>query len=110
MSLYKANHEVKEIGGVRCSVVESGIDKSRLDFLIKLLTFNKLEVRFEEIAPKTEGEDVTYNLGVADLLFNPTLAVYRRQLRTPDMHKVTADYWDQKTLKTEPNYWDLSKK
>jgi hypothetical protein len=42
--------------------------------------------------------------------FNPVVKVYNRELRTLAGHRVTPDYWNQLTEKTEPNYWDLSKK
>jgi len=110
MSLNKAFHEIKEIGGVRCSVVETGLSKERFDFLKSILEFNKQEVVFEEAAAKNEGDKTTFNLGVKDVSFNAIMSVYQRKLRTKDMHKVTADYWNQKSTVTEPNYWALDKK
>ena len=31
---------------------------------------------------------------------------YQRILKTPEGKKITADYWNQKTEDTEPNYWN----
>ena len=52
----------------------------------------------------------TYVIGVTDIIFNAVVAVYNRALRTLDGKHVTADYWNQKTVKAEPNYWDRAKK
>ena len=44
------------------------------------------------------------------MVLNPVIAVYQRILKTPEGKKITADYWNQKTKKTDPNYWSWSKK
>jgi hypothetical protein len=38
----------------------------------------------------------TFTVGVTDLIFNPTNAIFGRLLRTPDRHVVTLAYWQQK--------------
>ena len=38
----------------------------------------------------------TFTVGVTDVMFNPTNAVFGRLLRTPDGHVVTLAYWEQK--------------
>jgi hypothetical protein len=38
----------------------------------------------------------TFTVGVTDLIFNPTNAIFGRLLRTPDGHVVTLAYWQQK--------------
>lgn len=38
----------------------------------------------------------TFTVGVTDLIFNPTNAIFGRLLRTPDGHVVTLAYWNQK--------------
>ena len=43
----KAKHIVEEISGQRCTVVEKGIEKKRVDFLKKLLQHNQFEVVIE---------------------------------------------------------------
>lgn len=40
----------------------------------------------------------TYTVGVTDVTFNPTNAIFGRILKTPDGHVVTAAYWQQKEL------------
>lgn len=101
---------VKEINGLRCSMVEESISPKRLAFLKELLEHNGFEVKTEEIKPAAEGSEVVYNIGVTSMLFNPVIAVYQRLLKTKDGRKVTPDYWNQKTDQTEPNYWDKQKK
>jgi hypothetical protein len=110
MSLLKGKHTIKEIDGVRCTVVEKKIEQERVDFLTHLLKTNGFEVRTLEEKRKTEEDAQTYLLGVTDLVFNPVIWVYERKLKTADGKKVTADYWNQKTKNLEPNYWDTAKK
>jgi hypothetical protein len=43
----------------------------------------------EPVAPST------FTVGVTDLRFNPTNAVFGRSLHTPDGHVVTLAYWNQ---------------
>ena len=38
----------------------------------------------------------TFTVGVTDVMFNPTNAVFGRLLHTPDGHIVTLAYWEQK--------------
>jgi len=38
----------------------------------------------------------TYTIGVTDVTFNPTNAIFGRMLKTPNGHVVTAAYWKQK--------------
>jgi hypothetical protein len=38
----------------------------------------------------------TFTVGVTDVMFNPTNAVFGRLLRTQDGHVVTLAYWEQK--------------
>lgn len=110
MSLLNGKHVVKEIEGVRCTIVEENADKSRIDFLRKLLELNGFEVRIEEVPPADESGSAGYTIGVTDMVFNPVIAVYQRLLRTEDGKRVTPDYWNQKSREIEPNYWDRSKK
>ncbi len=49
-----------------------------------------------EAAPPPPPPPSTFTVGVTDLLFNPTNAVFGRALRTPDGHVVTMAYWQQK--------------
>jgi hypothetical protein len=109
MALDKFQHVTKEIDGVNFRIIESGISKDRADFLYRLLAHNNLETIIETDPPK-ESQEQTYTLITPDVTFNPVVKVFNRELRTPDGRRVTPDYWNQLTEKTEPNYWDLSKK
>ena len=106
MSILKGKHTIKEIDGVRCSVVEKKGSQERVNFLTDLLKDNGFEVKILEEKKKEEEDPQTYLLGVTDLVFNAVIWVYQRKLRTPEGKKVTADYWNQKTQNLEPNYWD----
>lgn len=106
MSLNKGKHIVKEINEIRCTIIENGASKNRVDFLTKLLNHNGYKVETAEEKRKDEDEPVTFTIGVTDVVFNHVIWVYQRKLRTPEGGKVTPDYWNQKTLKLDPNYWD----
>ena len=102
MSLNKIKPVVEEIEGVRCVIVESGIDKARADFLTKLLVHNNYEVK------SYTAEDGTMTLAVTDIMFNPVLDVYKRKLKSLTGHKVTPAYWLQQSTEEsekEVNYW-----
>lgn len=105
MALNNGKHLVEEIDGVRCSVVEKGASKPRVDFLKKLLELNGFVVKME-----SEGESGTFKIGVTDLLFNPVVDVYKRHLKSFTGHKVTPAYWLQqsdKETEAEVHYWDF---
>ena len=106
MSLLKGKHIIKEIDGVRCTVVEKGATAERISFLTNLLTLNGFEVKTLEESKKEEEDAQTYLLGVTDLVFHAMIWIYQRKLKTPEGGKVTPDYWNQKTTKLEPNYWN----
>ena len=106
MSLTIGKHSVKEVNEVRCTIVEKGCSKQRIDFLTSLLNFNEFEVQVEEDKRKTEEDPITFTLGVTDVIFNHVIWVYQRKLKTTEGLKVTPDYWNQKAKKMEPNYWD----
>lgn len=105
----KAKHVVEEIKGQRCTIVEKGIDKDRLNFLKNLLEFNHFEVLVDEVAKTEESAIQLYNLGVTDLVFNPVIAVYEMSLKTEDGFRVTAPYWNQETSEHFTEYWKMAK-
>ena len=105
----KAKHIVEEIAGTRCTIVEKGLSAVRLDFLKKLLEFNKFEVVVAEEAHAAEAP-ATYTLGVTDLVFNPVIAVYEMSLKTADGKKVSPAYWEQYTTEIVDEYWEFVKK
>lgn len=88
MPSFKAKHTVEEINGVRCSIVETGVNETRCQFLTNLLKKNNYEVLSEKA-----GE--AYKIGVTDLLFNPVIDVYKRRLKTLDGRVVSHQYWFQ---------------
>ena len=65
---------------------------------------NGFEVIIEEDKRKTEEEPQLYSVAVTDMVFNPTIWVYEPKLRTFDGHKVTPDYWEQRSKETHPQY------
>jgi hypothetical protein len=108
------NHEFEELGGVKCAIVEKNASKERVAFLKDLLEINKFEVVVVpspppkaapapkpvegEAAPVVEAPPApeTFTVGVTNLAFNPTNAIFGRMLKTKDGHFVTQAYWYQK--------------
>lgn len=106
------NHEFEELNGVKCSIVEKNVLPERVEFLKNLLEFNKYNVVIvPSPPPKTpvpaapkEGEAApeptvqappTFTIGVTDLTFNSTNAVFGRMLHSSTGHVVTLAYWEQ---------------
>jgi hypothetical protein len=108
-SLTIAKHQIGEIDGIRCTIVESGITRKRMEFLRELLTFNKLEVKVKEDAPAEGSGETLYTLGVTDIVFNPVYAVYERSLFSPDGTVVTPAFYRQMEGDTSVLYWDYGK-
>jgi hypothetical protein len=97
------NHEFEDLNGVKCSIVEKNISEERMNFLNDLLTLNKYTVVIAtNAAPASaEGEEPkpsTYTVGVTDLSFNPTNAIFSRLLKSSDGHIITLSYWKQESL------------
>jgi hypothetical protein len=115
------NHEFEELNGIKCAVVEKNVSPERVEFLKGLLEFNGYEVIVAASpAPKAapapkpaapvDGESAapqpappppppapeTFTVGVTDVTFNATNAIFGRGLHTPDRHVVTLAYWQQK--------------
>ncbi len=111
------NHEFEDLDNIKCSIVEKNANAERVQFLKDLLTYNKYKVVVVPspapkaaapvvAAPLAEGETAsapapapvapsTFTIGVTDLRFNPTNAVFGRSLPTTDGHIVTLAYWNQ---------------
>ncbi len=104
----EGKHSFGNIGDTRVTFVEKKIDENRKDFLQKLLEHNGFEVVIQEEKRKTEEEPQLYTVAVTDMVFNPTIWVFERKLRTLDGRKVTQDYWNQKTEDTNPHYWKFA--
>lgn len=103
-------HEFGEINETRVTFVEKKVSRERLEFLKSLLEHNGFEVLIEELTPKTPEEETLFNLGVTDIVFNPTIWVYQRRLYTFDGRKITPSYWNQEDEDTSPQYWERTKK
>ena len=101
------SHQFGDINGQRVTFVEKKVGKERADFLSALLTFNQFEVLVTEEVRKTEEEPQLYTVAVSDMVFNPTVWVYQRRLKTFDGRKITPAYWNQETEETNPRYWNL---
>jgi hypothetical protein len=108
--MLKSKHTVEEINGIRCTVVEKGIPSQRVAFLKDLLEYNKLEVVVAEEAKTDETAPAQFTLGVTDMVFNPTIAVYEMSLKTRDGKSVTPAYWEQYTTELDDEYWNFVKK
>ena len=110
------NHEFEELDGVKCAIVEKNVSPARVEFLKKLLEYNKFTVVVVPSPPpkavpapvlsETESEQVPLppvisadsTVGVSDYTFNTINAIFGRLLHTPDGHVVTLAYWQQKEL------------
>jgi hypothetical protein len=134
------NHEFEDLDNIKCSIVEKNVTPERVEFLKDLLTYNKYEVvvaaspapkvaaapvlaavmegegpkATEEIEKQLVPEPVapsTFTVGVTDLRFNPTNAVFGRSLHTPDGHVVTLAYWNQQAAVSDDTmpYFENSK-
>jgi hypothetical protein len=99
-------HQFGAIGDQRVTFVEKKIEKDRMEFLKKLLEVNDFEVVIQEEKTKSEEDPQLYTVAVTDMVFNPTIYVFQRRLKTIDgKHIVTQDYWNQETEETNPQYW-----
>ncbi len=102
-------HQFGAINDTRVTFIEKKVDKDRADFLQKLLEHNGLEVIVQEEKRKSEEEPQLYTVAVTDMVFNPTIWVFERKLKTFDGRIVSPDYWNQKTEDTAPQYWRSKK-
>ncbi len=103
----KGKHQVAEIEGVRCSVVETGLHEERKAFLTGLLQQNGYEVKCEHEKAKDGTVLDTYILGVTDLLFNPVIRLYQQKLYRTDHLLVTPAFWEEKKQYTDIPYWQV---
>jgi hypothetical protein len=105
------NHEFEDLDGVKCAIVEKNVSQQRVDFLKPLLEYNKFTVvvvaspppkAAAAPAPAAEGDTplpappASFTIGVTDVMFNPTNAIFGRLLHSPGGHVVTLAYWQQK--------------
>jgi hypothetical protein len=120
------NHEFEDLGTSKCAIVEKNASAERVQFLKTLLEFNKYEVVVvdspapkaapaapaapvaapvegeapaaptEPVAPIVPPATTTFTIGVTNLTFNATNAIFGRQLKTADGHIVSLAYWQEK--------------
>jgi hypothetical protein len=118
------NHEFEDLGTSKCAIVEKNASAERVQFLKTLLEFNKYEVVVVDspapkaapaapVAAQVEGEapapapvvaaapivpaaPTTFTIGVTDLCFNATNAIFGRQLKTRGGNIVSLAYWQEK--------------
>jgi len=98
-------HLFGAIDDQRVTFIEKKIEEGRKDFLKKLLEHNGLEVIIQEEKRKSEEEPQLYTVAVTDMVFNPTIWVFKRKLKTFDGHIVNQDYWNQISEDSAPQYW-----
>jgi hypothetical protein len=117
------NHEFEELDGIKCAIVEKNIPQARVNFLKPLLELNGYQVVVTAAAPPkaapagteaTVAEEVPamFTMGVTDVMFNPTNAIFGRLLKTANGHIVTLAYWKQETERSRdaiPYYEESSK-
>jgi len=94
----------------RVTFVEKGVSEERKDFLKKLLEHNGFEVIIQEDKKKAEEDPQLFTVAVTNMVFNPTIWVYQRKLKTFDGKKVNQDYWEQRSEDSKPQYWNNGKK
>jgi len=99
-------HLFGSIDDTRVTFVEKKVDENRKEFLKRLLEHNGFEVKIQEEKRPSEEEPQLYTVGVTDMVFNPTIWIFQRKLKTFDGRKVTQDYWNQLTEDTHPQYWN----
>ena len=109
------NHLFEDLDGVKCAIVEKNASKERVAFLKKILEYNRYKVIVVPSpppktapAPATTADPAsvavipadappeTFTVGVTDVMFNATNAVFGRLLKLPGGHIVTLAYWQQK--------------
>ncbi len=116
------NHEFEELNGVKCAIVEKNASPDRVNFLKALLELNKFTVIVVPSAPpkaipvpppanpttelvpdvpklpEAPPPPETFTIGVTDVSFNSTNAIFGRLLKTKEGRIVTLAYWQQKEV------------
>ena len=113
------NHEFEDLDSIKCAIVEKNASPERVAFLKQLLELNKYQVVVvgspaPKAAPAAPAEGdmtipapappvpeapptpTTFTVGVTNLTFNATNAIFGRQLKTANGHIVTLAYWQEK--------------
>jgi hypothetical protein len=116
------NHEFEDLDSIKCAIVEKNASPERVAFLKQLLESNKYQVVVvgspapkvapaAPVAAPAEGDatpapappvpeappaPTTFTVGVTDLTFNATNAIFGRLLKTENGTIVTLAYWQEK--------------
>ena len=114
------NHEFEDLDSIKCAIVEKNASPERVAFLKQLLELNKYQVvvvgspapKAAPAAPVAAAEGdattpappipeapavpTTFTVGVTNLTFNATNAIFGRQLKTDNGTIVTLAYWQEK--------------
>jgi hypothetical protein len=116
------NHEFEDLDSIKCAIVEKNANPERVAFLKQLLESNKYQVVVvgspapkaapaAPVAAPAEGDatpapappvpeappaPTIFTVGVTDLTFNATNAIFGRQLKTDNGTIVTLAYWQEK--------------
>lgn len=114
------NHEFEDLDGIKCAIVEKNASQARVEFLKKLLELNGYTVVVVaspppkaapapaapvpaaegaaevSAAPPPPPPPATFTVGVTDVMFNATNAIFGRLLKTPEGYVVSFKYWKQK--------------
>ena len=105
------NHLFEDLDGIKCAIVEKNASKERVAFLQKILEYNRYKVIVVPSPPPkaapapadpslalatAETPPETFTIGVTDVMFNATNAIFGRLLKLPGGHIVTLAYWQQK--------------
>lgn len=119
------NHQFEELNGIKCAIVEKNVSKERIEFLRSILEHNRFTVVVipspppkaapaptptmgDQPFPLAEPPSETYTIGVTDVMFNPTNAIFGRLLKSSKGQTVTLAYWQQKEDQPHDNipYFD----
>ena len=117
------NHLFEDLNGVKCAIVEKNVAAERVDFLRRILEYNRFTVvvvaspppkaatmpaASAAPVPAPPAAPATFTVGVTDVMFNPVNAIFGRLLKTPEGHIVTLAYWQQKENQSddEKPYFD----
>lgn len=111
-----SNHTFEDLEEIKCSIVEKNCSKERVDFLKQILEFNNFKVVVvpsppPKVAvvsePDTEVTPIpeTFTVGVTDLSFNPTKAIYNRELKSPSGNTITPEFWKQLESVSNDQIW-----
>ena len=112
------NHEFEDLDNIKCAIVEKNASADRVQFLKNLLELNQYQVVVVGTPPPkaapvaaaliVEGAEAspapvlepdaptTFTVGVTNLTFNATNAIFGRCLKTKEGSIVSLAYWQQK--------------